>query len=102
MKATVLSSGPVMEPRPGTIEVPNRKLHAREVIVAPRLPAKPPGETYKTPFDAEGDIVVDCDVDGCGWHAMGPRSLMGKAVKAHHQMYHPDQIGVVLLNQPRQ
>lgn len=77
------------------------KRAAREIVVAPRLPELK-REGYRTPFDAEGDVVADCDVDGCGYHTMGPRRLVGAAMKDHHRVFHSDQIGVVLLNQPRQ
>lgn len=82
-------------------------LPARSIVVAPRLPAKPKVYTGD-PFTADADIVLDCDqVDAvtgkpCGWHAFGPRKDMKAAVQEHNQMYHPNQIGTVLLNQPRQ
>ncbi len=74
-------------------------LKAREIVVAPRLPELRK-EAYRSPFDAEGDVVVDCDL--CGYHAMGPRRQVGLAMKEHHRVYHHQQTGVVLLNQPRQ
>lgn len=73
---------------------------ARSLIVAPRLPTLP--EVYSTPFTSDGDVVADCDIPGCGYHIFGPRRDVGLALKEHHRLYHPDQIGVVLLNQPRQ
>lgn len=76
-------------------------LPARSLVIAPRLPAKPKVHTGD-PFTSDGDVVYDCDMDGCGWHAFGPRSEAKQAIQAHNQMYHPNQIGVVLLNQPRQ
>jgi hypothetical protein len=83
------------------ILAPTPKLKAREIVVAPRLPSmREARETYKSPFDAEGDIVVDCDL--CGYHAMGPRRQVGAALREHHRLFHPNQTGVVLLNQPRQ
>ena len=76
-------------------------LPARSLIVAPRLPAFPAHHTGN-PFTSSGDIVVDCDVAGCGWHAFGPRADMKLAVNDHHRRFHPEQTGVVLLNQPQQ
>jgi hypothetical protein len=70
-----------------------------QIVVAPRLPSFNK-ETYRSPFDADGDMVVDCEL--CGYHAMGPRRQMGLLMKQHHRMYHSEEKGVVLLNQPRQ
>ena len=75
------------------------KLKAREFIVAPRLP-EVRTDGYRSPFDAEGDIVVDCEL--CGYHAMGPRRRVGEAMRAHHRMYHHSETGVIRLNAPRQ
>lgn len=47
-------------------------------------------------------MTADCMVDGCTYHAVGPRADVKKAVDAHHKLYHSEQIGVVLLNQPGQ
>ena len=78
---------------------------ARSLVVAPRLPERSKHHTGN-PFTSEGEVVLDCDSDlngkPCGWHWMGPRSLAKQAWNAHHQMYHPESIGMVLLNQPRQ
>jgi len=86
------------------LEAP-KKLKAREIVVAPRVPA-PPKEYGSTPFTTVGDIVLDCDgeTEGkpCGWHIMGPRAVAKLAYDEHRKLYHSDQIGVVLLNQPRQ
>ncbi len=78
---------------------------ARSLIVAPRLPPFP--KAYgDNPFTTVGQIVAECDttLDGkpCGYKAMGSRSDVGKAMAAHRKMFHSEQIGVVLLNQPRQ
>ncbi len=82
------------------------KAPARSVIVAPRLPVRPKNHTGN-PFTTDADIVADCDTlldDGtkCGYHVMGPRAEVKKALDMHHRMYHPQSIGVVLLNQARQ
>ena len=76
---------------------------ARSLIVAPRLPP-PPTSRRGNPFDADGDAVIDCDVPGCGWHAMGPRLELGKAYAEHYRQHHASaqEIGVVLINRPRQ
>lgn len=76
------------------------KTPARTIIVAPRLPERPRAETYLSPFDAEGDVVADCDL--CGYHVMGPRPVVGAALREHHRLYHPEETGVVRLNAPRQ
>ncbi len=78
-------------------------MKARELIVAPRLPAKPKHHTGN-PFTTVGDVVVDCDVLGCGWHAMGPRADIKKAWDEHYRVWHAsaEQTGVMLLNHPRQ
>lgn len=74
---------------------------ARGLIVAPRLPDKPKQHTGN-PFTSEGDVVVDCAVEGCGWHAMGPRAEVKRAIDAHHQMHHSQEVAVVHLNRPHQ
>jgi hypothetical protein len=72
---------------------------ARSLIVAPRLPAMPKGH----PFAGQDDVVLDCDVPGCGWHAMGPGTLMDEARKAHYREYHASAqvAGVFRINHPR-
>lgn len=84
-----------------------KPLHAREIVVAPRMPKLNPGNYTGNPFTAEGDVVLDCesrDHEGvqCGWHAMGPRADVKRAYDEHRKQYHQEAIGVVLLNQPRQ
>jgi hypothetical protein len=79
---------------------------ARSLIVAPRLPERPKQHSGN-PFTSDGDIVADCNTllpDGsrCGYHCMGPRDEVKKALDLHHKLYHPESIGMVLLNQPRQ
>ena len=56
------------------------------------------------PFAAVRDIVADCDVPGCGWHAMGPAELVKKAIDEHNRVYHTsaEQTGIILINRPRQ
>lgn len=76
-------------------------LKARELIVAPRLPDRPKTHTGN-PFTSDGDIVVDCGTPGCGWHAMGTRENVKRAMDEHRRMFHSSSIGVVLLNQPGQ
>ncbi len=75
---------------------------ARNLVVAHRLPP-PPKEHTGNPFTTIGDIVVDCDVPGCGWHAMGPRAQVKKAIDAHRRAEHMSSQDpfVVLLNHPR-
>jgi hypothetical protein len=72
------------------------------IVIATRMPDKPKQRVGGTPFDQDGDIVVDCDQPGCGWHAMGPRKLIKKAMDEHQRMYHAEQGSVILLNQPKQ
>ncbi len=78
---------------------------ARSLLVAPRLPEKPKAHTGN-PFTTQGDLIMDCDgaINGrpCTWHAMGERSEVKKAYDEHRRMWHSEEIGVVLLNQPRQ
>jgi hypothetical protein len=85
---------------------PKRRLAARELVVAARLPEFKRDRYTGDPFTSEGDVVLDCDgtIDGkpCGWHAMGPRADVKKAYDEHRKQYHQSQIGVVLLNLPRQ
>lgn len=76
-------------------------MKARELIVAPRLPA-PSRHHTGNPFTSEGDVLADCATDGCGYHAMGARPDVKRAMDAHRAMYHSTAVGVVLLNQPRQ
>lgn len=76
-------------------------MKARELIVAPRIPPPPKNHTGD-PFTSDGDIVADCAIDGCGYHVMGPRADVKKAMNEHHKLYHSQETGVVLLNQPRQ
>ena len=76
-------------------------MKAREIIIAPRLPAKPKVHTGN-PFTTIGDVTADCGVPGCGYHCMGPRQDVKRAMDEHHRMYHNETTGVVLLNQPRQ
>jgi hypothetical protein len=76
-------------------------MKARQLIVAPRMPA-PPKAYAGSPFETLADVVVDCGEDGCGWHAMGPRDQIKLAWDEHYRMYHPGEVGVLLLNRPRQ
>jgi hypothetical protein len=78
------------------------KLKARELIVVPRLPAAPKVRTGN-PWTTIGDIVIDCGVPGCGWHAMGPRSDMDSARREHYRQFHASaqEAGVFRLNYPR-
>lgn len=75
---------------------------ARSLIVAHRLP-DPPKNRGGHMFAGDGDIVLDCDVAGCGWHAMGPRPQMGKARADHYRQHHAScQVaGVFRINHPR-
>jgi predicted small metal-binding protein len=76
---------------------------ARELVIAPRLPP-PPKHYGANPFATIADAVIDCDVPGCGWHAMGPRADLKKAFDEHYKQCHgaDREIAVVLINQPRQ
>lgn len=78
---------------------------AREIVIAPRMPA-PPKNYQSNPFTTLGDVVVDCngvrEGKPCGWHAMGPRDQVKKAYDEHYKLYHSDEVGTLLLNQPRQ
>ena len=75
---------------------------ARSLITAARLP-DPPKLRTGNPFEADGDVVVDCDVPGCGWHAMGARPLVKRAWDEHYRAHHgSDRVaGVLLINNPR-
>jgi len=75
---------------------------ARSLIVAHRMP-NPPKSRTSSPFTADGDMVIDCDVPGCGWHAMGPRPEMGKAQAEHYRQFHASAqvAGVFRINNPR-
>jgi len=81
------------------------KRSARDIVVAPRLPARPETHTGD-PFTTEGEIYAECatcrDTGGRRYHVSGPRREVKKALNEHHKMFHSDEIGVVLLNQPRQ
>lgn len=74
---------------------------ARSLIVAPRLPAKPNLHTGN-PFTTVGDVVADCGADGCGYHVMGPRDQVKKAMDAHRRLNHSEETFTVLLNHPRE
>lgn len=84
----------LLEPKPVA------KRPAREIVIASRLPALPDEGTYSTPWESPGDVVAECAE--CGYGCSGPRAEVGKAMKAHHALYHSQSIGVVLLNHPRQ
>ncbi len=89
----------------GVLLEPKAKTPAREIVIVPRLPDRP--KTYGlSPWSTDADVTADCDgtINGkpCGWHAMGPRAQVKKAYDEHRRMFHSDDIGVVLLNQPRQ
>lgn len=77
---------------------------ARGLVVAPRIPALKPSEYTGKPFTSVGDIVVDCDIPGCGWHAMGPRADVKKAIDEHHKMYHASdsEVRIIMINRARQ
>ncbi len=79
--------------------IPLRK--AREIVIAPRMPSLPKGD-YRTPFTTKADVVADCAAEGCGYHVMGDRAQVKLALDEHRKMFHSSEIGVVLLNQPRQ
>lgn len=72
----------------------------RRIVVAPRLP-DPPKMRTGNPWTSSGDIVADCEA--CGYHAMGPRALVKKALDDHWRQHHASSTDpvVVLLNQPR-
>lgn len=82
-------------------------MKARELIVAPRMP-RLNADTYTgNPFTSPGDVVADCDVvdekgNRCGYHVMGPREDVKKAMTDHRNLYHSTTVSVVLLNQPNQ
>lgn len=90
---------PILKPK-------QQKLHAREIVVAPRIPSLNPGNYTGNPFTSEGDVVADCEgqIDGkpCGWHAMGERAAVKASYDEHRKIYHQQEIGIVLLNVPRQ
>jgi len=74
------------------------KRPALEIVTALRLPKI--GQRFGPGvFDAEGDVVVDC---ACGWHAMGPRFEMQKAVQDHKRQFHSQAQGAIVtrLNTP--
>lgn len=88
------------------ILAPPVRRFARELVIAPRLPARSKFHTGN-PFTSEGDVVVDCDVrdefgNKCGWNAMGPRADVKRATDQHRRLYHPESIGVFKLNAPKQ
>ena len=72
---------------------------ARSLVVAPRLPEMPKGH----PFAGQHDIVLDCDVPGCGWHAMGPADVMDIRRKSHYREFHASAqvAGVFLINRAK-
>lgn len=74
---------------------------ARSLIVAPRMPNPPQGHPFN---GGTGDIVLDCGVQGCGWHWMGPREFADRARKDHYAQFHAsDQVaGLFRINDPRQ
>jgi len=72
---------------------------AREIVLAHRVPA-PPKEHTGNPFTSIGDMVVDCDMPGCGWHAQGTRENVKLALEEHRRMFHTGEIFVVKLNNP--
>jgi hypothetical protein len=86
-------------------QIPVSRPKARSLLTEARLPVFPRLHTGD-PFTSVGDVVLDCDgtVGGrrCGWHAMGPRADVKKAYDEHRKLYHSIDIGVVLLNRPRQ
>ena len=79
-------------------------LPARSIVVAPRLPAFP--KEYRGLGESLGDIVAECETcrltGGRRYHVQGARADVKRAMDEHHRLYHPDETGVVLLNQPRQ
>lgn len=74
---------------------------ARDLVVATRLPPFPK-EYTGNPFTSLGDVVADCEVEGCGYHVQGERSHVKLALKEHHRLFHPESISVVRLNLARQ
>ena len=85
------------------------RLPALTTVMAARLPKRGPQWALSL-FSAVGDMTVDCDVvdeltgKRCGWHAMGPRFDVQKALAEHRRMFHSQATGpiVTLINQPRQ
>lgn len=75
---------------------------ARSLILANRLP-DPPKNRGAHVFAGDGDIVIDCTVPGCGWHAMGSRVEIGKARADHYRQFHASAqvAGVFRINDPR-
>lgn len=75
------------------------------IVVAPRLPVRPREHTGNV-FTTEGDIVATCTncaaEGGKVYQVMGPRDLVKKALDEHRKLFHSQEIGVVLLNQPGQ
>ncbi len=81
--------------------LPSVQIPARGLIVAPRLPERPKLHTGN-PFTTVGDVVADCGVAGCGYHVMGARADVKKALDEHRRFYHSEETSVVLLNHARQ
>lgn len=81
------------------------KLPARGIVLAPRLPERPRVHTGN-PFTTHGDVVAECqnclEAGGKRYHVSGERNEVKKALDLHHRLFHSQEIGVVLLNQPRQ
>lgn len=77
---------------------------ARSLIVAPRLP-DPPKNRGRGPWDADGDVIVDCQIPGCpyDWHAIGPRAQVELARREHVRMCHSQAAGPLVfgINTPR-
>ena len=75
-------------------------MKAREIVIAHRVPAPPKERHGVSPFEEIGDMVVDCDMPGCGWHAQGTRANVKLALEEHRRMFHTGEILVVKLNNP--
>lgn len=73
--------------------------YARDLILAPRLPA-PPKEHTGNPFTSDGDLVASCTMEGCGYNAMGPRKDLKLALAEHCRRFHPGEEVAFHLNDP--
>jgi len=75
---------------------------AGSLIVVPRMPAPVAAHTGD-PFTTPGHAVVDCDVPGCDWHAVGERADVKKAWQEHYRQKHgsAQEVGVLSINHPR-
>ena len=61
---------------------------------------KEPPQFYvdKPIFRGAQNLVMRCQVEGCGWHASGARDQLKLAWNEHYRQFHSQEVGTVIFD----